>query len=325
MQILMKTALACSAGWAMLAPMTGFAYPGETVAEAARDKANPAALYIIVPQAEIEAGIDAAGGGGAQQGGLVGALIAGAMDASRAKKALSKEDQLRLALDGFDVDAIARAETVRAFAGVDWVASSQAVFAKDPTLWGKMAILDAGTAPRLLMINYTYQMSPDFSTITVGTSITIAEKVDPKAKKPEKRLAPERLSYAEGVHVMASLPSDPAKPIDGFATWTANDSRLLKDTLQKSFAKAASLAVRAIQQSPDDIVAMSAKDRQKLSFGWHRGRVVEGVESIEAPETSNGLVRRSATVKAGGDGVLIWAGYFVHSRVLPSSPSGGAK
>lgn len=296
------------------------AYPGETVPDAARDKANPTALYIIVPQGEIEAGIDPAGGGGAQQGGIVGALILGAMDASRAKKALSKEDQLRLALDSFDVDGLARNETVRAFSAVDWVAASKATFGKDPTLWGKMAELDATSAPRLLTVEYSYQMSPDFSTITIGTSIAIAEKVHPKAKKPEKRLAPERLTYVEGVHVMASLPRDPAGPFDGLAVWTANDSRLLKETLQKSFAKAAALVVRAVNQSPADIVAMNSKDRQKLSLGWHRGRVVEGADSLESAGTSNALVRTSATVKPGGEGVLIWADYFVHSRVL-----GGAK
>jgi hypothetical protein len=319
MQSRLRQGTSALAALALTIAAPAAAYPGETVPDSARDKANPAALYIIIPQGEIEAGIDPAGGGGAQQGGIVGALILGAMDASRAKKALSKEDQLRLALDGFDVDGLARSETLRAFSGVDWIETSKATFGKDPTLWGKMAVLDAGTAPRMLTIEYSYQMSPDFSTITVGTSIAIAEKVHPKAKKPEKRLAPERLTYVEGVHVMASLPRDPAGPFDGLASWTANDSKLFKDTLQKSFAKAASLAVRAVTQSPADIAAMNSKDRQKLNLGWHRGRIVEGADSLESAGTSNALVRSSATVKPGGEGVLIWADYFVHSRVLGSA------
>jgi hypothetical protein len=319
MQSRLRQGTSALAALALTIAAPAAAYPGETVPDTARDKAAPMALYIIVPQGEIEAGIDPAGGGGAQQGGIVGALIVGAMDASRAKKALSKEDQLRLALDGFDVDGLARSETLRAFSGVDWIETSKATFGKDPTLWGKMAVLDAGTAPRLLTVQYSYDMSPDFATITVWTSIAIAEKVHPKANKPEKRLAPERLTYTEGAHVMASLPRNPAVPFDGLAAWTANDAKLLKDTLQKSFAKAATLAARAVQQSPDDIAAMSQKDRQKLNFGWHRGRVVEGADSLESPGTSNMLVRSSPTLKPGGDGVLIWADYFFHARVLESA------
>ena len=300
------------------APPVG-AYPEPAVSASVRDAANPMALHVIVPQGEIETGIDPAGGGGAQQGGIVGALILGAMDASRAKKGVSKEDALRESLDDFDIDALAQSETSRAFGKIDWVATSKATFGKDPTLWGRMAVLDATSAPRLLTVTYDYQMSSDYSTVTVSANIQIAEKVHPKAKKPENRLAPDRLTYIEGIHVLAALPRDPAIPLDGFAIWTANNGALLKSTLQKSVAKAADLSARAAQQSFADMVAMTDKALPKVSLGWHKGRVIEGAESIAAPGGSNGLVRSSATIKPGAEGVLLWADYFVHSRVLASA------
>jgi hypothetical protein len=295
---------------------SALAYPAETVPDAIRSEAAPVSLHVIVPQMEIAVGINPAGGGGAQQGGIVGALILGAMDASRAKKGVSKADQARIALDGVDVDAIARAETARAFANVKWVAASKASFAKDATLWGKMAVLDAGSAPHQANIEYSYDLSPDFSTLTVFAAIQIVDKVNPKAKTPEKRLAIERLAYVEGAHVIAAIPIASAGPDDAFKLWTENGAKLLKETLTASFAKAADLSARAMQTTPADLIQMNAKDREKLSFGWHRGRIVEGADSIESAGGSNGLVRKSATVKPGAPGVLIWADYFVHARAL---------
>jgi hypothetical protein len=161
-------------------------------------------------------------------------------------------------------------------------------------------------------------MSPDLSSLTVAATVEIVDKVNPKAKKPEKRFSPERLAFIKSLYVITALPIDPAESIDVLKAWTDEDGALLKRVLTESFAKAAVLSARMIQVTPAEDKAMFAKDLQKVNLGWHRGRIVEGKESLASAGAANALIRTSATVKPGGPGVLIWAGagYFVHSRIL---------
>lgn len=315
---MMKRDLGSLVGLALLLSTPAFSYPAETVPDTVRNPAAPSGLLVIVPQVEIRASINPAGGAGGANESIVGALIVGAMDASRAKKTEDKAEQIRSILDGFDVDELARAETAKAFAPLSWVNTSEASFGKDPTLWGKMAVLDKGNAPHLVIVNYEYEMTPDLSGVMVYAVTHIVDKVNPKAKTPEKRFLPERLTFGRVVYTTTSLAPDPSgKAIDGATAWAADDGKLLKMALQMGVAKSAQLAARTVSLTPDDLVAMNAKDMPKLNLGFHRGRVVEGADSLASAGKSNGLVRASATVAPGGEGVLIWAGYFVHARVLP--------
>jgi hypothetical protein len=315
--LLVGFAMRVASALCLAIPTVALAMPAAAIPEANRNPADPIALHVIVPQVEIRASINAAGGGGGGSESIVGALIVGAMESSRAKKAEDKAEQIRMAVEGFDADAIVKREVARAFSGINWINGSKASFAKNPTLWGKMAVLDGGTAPQMASLIITYEMTPDLRGVGVSAVVELVDKVNPKAKKPEKRFLPERVAFVKGAHTIASLAPDPSgKPIDSVAAWTANDGKLLKQTLTESIAKVADLSARAIQLRTTDMAAFNDKALPKMSIGWHRGRIIEGAEALATPETSNGIVRTSATVTPGKPGVLIWAGYFAHTRTL---------
>jgi hypothetical protein len=291
------------------------AYPAATVPDTIRAESVPSELLIIVPQVEIRSSIATAADNG--QGGIVGAIIAGAMDASRAKKTEDKAELVREALDGFDPDAAARVATLAAFSKLRWINTSGARLSKDETIYGKSAILDTVSTPHLVILNYTFELTPDYSGITVTAVAHIVDKVVPKAKKPEDRVSQERMIFGRVALTTASLPPGPPGTVpDYVALWTADNGKLMREALTTGFAKAAELSARTLMLSFPDAVAMTSKDKPKMSIGLYRGRVVEGSDSLATPEKSGALLRTAATLVPGKPGVLIWSDCFVHARVL---------
>ncbi len=300
------------------------AYPSETVEEPIRTHPEPMEILVLVPQIEIRTAMNAYGpdgGGGAPQGGLVGAVIAGAIDSSRAGKAEDRFAQMRIVMESYDADAVARSETARAFSAIKWANSAQMQFAKDPTVWNKIAVIDKAKGRYLLAVDYSYELSADFSSVIVYAYASIADKLHPKAKTPEKRFLPERLLFSRGTHVQVQLPVDPARTReDAMKIWTKDDSKLLKDSIAMGLSKAADLSARVVAMTPAEMAALSSKDKPKIMLGYHRGRLVEGAESLSSVGADNALLpllRKSAVVAPGGAGALLWSGlYFAHVRTL---------
>ncbi len=305
----------------LAAPVPALAYPAGIVPADARQADKPILVQVIIPQVEVRLPIAGAGGGGEAQGGIVGALIVGAMDASKQKKVQDAAEPIRIALEDFSADPVAMEATRKAFGALPWVKIADGAPSRNPTMRAGSALLDRAPGAHAATLTYQYMINPGYTGASVIATIAMAAKDNPKAKTPEKRWLPERLSYRNSVSVSVSLSNMAATEEERQKQWGANDGALARAVLSKALNKAAELAARSMALTAVDLLSLNAKDRPKTTAGFVKGRIVEGGENIATPATSNALVRMSATVKPDTDGLLVWADFFLHmSAVTAPNP-----
>jgi len=270
------------------------AAPKNVVEEPARTVAGGRAVQVLVAQAEIKSDINPSNIAVITGGGLLGGLLSAAQNASRTKKAETAIEPLRSALTGFDADALALDTTKTALAETAWMQPAATGFSKDSSLLGKSAQLDAATAAQVAFIEYSYDVSPDFSSIRVVAKVEFANKAVPAAgtAKPESRLSPKNLAYAQSATSIVTLPTPGADLDANAAMWAADGGKVARAAIAQGFAEVGKLLPRTLALTAADIKTMSAKDKKKGVAGGFAGRIQEST----------------------GAQTLLWSGAFIDVR-----------
>jgi hypothetical protein len=257
---------------------------------------GPRTVQVLIAQTEIKTDINPSNLDVATGGGLLGGLLAASQNASRAKKAEAAIVPVRTALANFDVEALALATTKSGLASTAWLKPAAIAMSKDSSLLGKSGFVDSNGAEQVAFVEYSYDMSPDFSAVRVVAKLQFANKAMPAAaKKPEARLAPKNLAFDQSITSIISL-SAPNKEIDAnAATWAADDGKKVRAALAMAFTRIQGLMPRALATTQADIKLMTGKDKVKGAAGGFRGRIQETT----------------------AEGILLWSGGFIHAQILP--------
>ncbi|MEQ1497754.1 MAG: hypothetical protein ABL914_03765 [Novosphingobium sp.] len=275
--------------------------PPKTISTSLMNGQQSRTVQILVAQNEIKANINDSNLGlgfavfGGLLGGLVGGVIQASQNSSRSKKAEALISPIRESLVGFDTDVLAKSTAEGSLSKVLWLSGTQSSFGRDSSPSGKVAILDAAQTDQVVFVEYTYDMSPNFDSVRVGVSIQIANRANPSAKpgtkfKPEDRIKPKNLAYAQNMIAIVTLPkSDPKKKELNAAAWAANNGELVRRALTQAFGRAGELLPRTMALTDADIKGFNDKKNPKRSYLNLSGRLVSDY----------------------GNGYLFWAKQFV--------------
>ncbi|HEY1607568.1 MAG TPA: hypothetical protein VGF77_18420 [Allosphingosinicella sp.] len=299
MNILFRTTIVLAVGISGAAANAKDVSPQSFVAAPTRAATGSVAVRVEVAQGEIKSNINPSNIAVATGGGLLGALAGAAVDSARAKKAEVLITPLRNALTGFDVDALAIDTTRAETADISWINASAATFSKDTSKAGRSAYLDTIAGDKLAFITYSYDLSPDFSSIRVVEHISIARKAGTngagEAIKPVDRLSDRNLEYSQSVTSVVTL-VDATKDKDANAAlWAADGGRRARAALTTAFAQMNRLAHKTLDLTPETIKAMDGKENKRIVAGGYSGRLVAG---------------------EAADITLLWAPGFVSEQVL---------
>ncbi len=246
------------------------------VTEQARAVPGGRSVQVAVAQTEIKSNINASMLAEATGGGLLGGLLAASQNAARTKKAEAAIEPIRVAMTGFDADALAVSATQTGLAGLGWMNSTPPVFTRDSSMLGRSAVLDAGANAQVAFIEYTYDLSPDFVTVRVVASIDFANKAIGTANpaKPETRLLPKNLAFHQTITAIVALPATGANMQANAALWAADGAKLARAALTKAFSQIGALMPRALTLTDADITALTAKDHKRTTLYGFTGRLV---------------------------------------------------
>lgn len=246
------------------------------ITESARVVTGGRSVQVAVAQTEIKSDINASMLAVATGGGLLGGLLAASQNAARTKKAEAAIEPIRVAMTGFDADALAVGATQSGLSGLDWMSSAAPVVTRDSSLLGRSAVLDAGANAQIAFIEYTYDLSPDFGTVRVVATIDFANKAIGTANpaKPETRLLPKNLAFHQTITAIVALPAPGADMQANAALWAADGAKLTRAALTKAFGQIGELMPRALTLTDADITALTAKDRKRTALFGFTGRPV---------------------------------------------------
>jgi hypothetical protein len=277
----------------------GIASTPNTIEDASRSAPGGRAVEVLVAQSEIKSDINPSNLAVATGGGLLGGLLAASQNAARAKKAEATIGPIRTALSGFDAEALALETTKQAVSETAWLQPTAITFSKDSSVLGKSAFIDSSGAAQVAFIEYSYDLSPDFSSVRVVATLQFANKALPAGDvgKPETRLSPGKLAYAQSITSIVTMPGASKDAAANAALWSANDGKAAKAALALAFAQVHKLLPRTLALSAADIKAMNGKDKHKDFAGGFFGRVQETSPS----ET------------------LLWANGFIDAQTLPQA------
>ena len=251
------------------------ASPKNIFPEAARQVEGGRTLQVLVAQQEIKSDINKSNIAVAAGGGLMMALIDAAVEAERAKKAEAAIVPLRAELQDFDADTLAMDTTKKVADQAPWLQPTTLTLGRDSSLVGKSGVLDASVTPQVAFFEYSYDVSPDFSSIRVGLNMQVANRAVAEGKKPESRLHPKQLAYAQTVTTVISLPSPSKNMAENAARWSADDGKLARQALAAGFEELAVLAPRALSLTEADLKTMAARDKKNVVAGGFGGRLQE--------------------------------------------------
>ncbi len=255
--------------------------------EAQRGFPGGRAVEVIVSQAELGSNINPSMAEVAMGGGLLGVVIDAKVDSDREHRAQAGIIPLRKTLADFDTDALAIATTKAAVDSLPWFQGGAPGFARDPTTPAKSAVLDASTAGQVAFFEYVYDTAPDFSSVRVGVTISIASKAAANGGSGPSRLSNRNLLYVQTLTSVVRLANPGAAP-DNAARWGAHDGALVKEALNAGFAEVGLLIPRALMFSADDVTRMGKAERK--SFGSYSGRVVEDAPGGTLLFNNGGLI-----------------------------------
>jgi hypothetical protein len=299
MKIMLRASVLVAVGICGAAAQARDVSPQSFIAEAMRATPGNVAVRVEVAQAEIKSDINPSNIAVATGGGLFGALIGAAVDSAKAKKAEVLITPLRNALTGFDVDALAIDTTKAELADISWIGLNAAPFSKDSSKASESAYLDTIAGNQLAVVSYSYDLSPDFSSIRVVEHISIARKASVNgagaAIKPVDRLSDRNLAYSQSVTSVVTLVGATKDKDPNAALWAADGGKRARAALITAFAEVNRLARRSLNLTPDTINGMNSKANQRIVAGGYSGRQVAG----EATGTT-----------------LIWAPGFVSEQAV---------
>lgn len=205
-------------------------------------------------------------------GGLLGALIILAMDRTTQRltdnatvRAENQIAPLRQAIADFDAHAMAVETTRSAFGGQAWFNPGPTELAisdpkaDDAPLLQRSLALAHPQADQLGLINWRYQMSPDFSQVQVIASIEMIDRA--------------RLTtlYRQQLISIVKLDRPSFVPEENVARWSANGGEPARRALQMAFARAGQAIPRIMELDHNSY--QHATDRRRtdrvIAVGYH--------------------------------------------------------
>lgn len=250
-------------------------------------------LRVLVAQSEIKSDINLSNLAVATGGGLLGGLIAAAVDSARAKKAEVLIAPVRTAMANVDGDALAIETAKASFASAEWYKTApETNFSKDNSPAGKSAFLDASQNAQTAFVEYTYDLSPEFDALRIIAKIEVAAKNNTSTNgKPEKRLSPKYLVYSRSVASVITLPAASKDKDINAARWAADDARLARAALSQSFARLQTLVPRTLAMNADEETALSRdKKNKRIVAGGFLGRPQPAASGTTLLWTGGGFV-----------------------------------
>lgn len=250
-------------------------------------------LRVLVAQSEIKSDINLSNIAVATGGGLLGGLIAAAVDSARAKKAEVLIAPVRTALANVDGDALSIESGKASFANAEWYKAAPATnFSKDNSPAGKSAYLDTSATAQTAFVEYTYDLSPEFDALRIVAKIDVAAKNSASAKgKPEKRLSPKNLVYSRSVVSVILLPAPSKEKEANAARWAADDAKLARAALRQSFSRLQVLTPRILAMNSNEEDALSRdKKNKRIMAGGFLGRPQSAASDTTLLWTGGGFV-----------------------------------
>lgn len=250
-------------------------------------------LRVLVAQSEIKSDINLSNIAVATGGGILGGLIAAAVDSARAKKAEVLIAPVRTAMANVDGDALSIETAKASFANAEWYkADSETNFSKDNSPAGKSAYLDTSANAQTAFVEYTYDLSPEFDALRIIAKIDVAAKNIALAKgKPEKRLSPKNLVYSRSVASVILLPTPSKEKEANAARWAADNAKLTRSALAQSFARLQVLMPRVLAMNSNEEVALSRdKKNKRIMAGGFFGRPQSAANGTTLLWTGGGFV-----------------------------------
>jgi hypothetical protein len=248
--------------------------------ESARTVEAGRAVEVLVPQGEIKSNFKKyTSVMGAVTLGMAGVLVDTAVETAvnseRSNKADFQDEPLRLALTGYDLDALALETTRAALAAVPWFQPTSFTFDRDTSVSGKSGVLDASPTGQVAFVEYAYDLLPSGAQIRVVMRIQIANTAIPKDAGPNDRLSRSHLLYAQTITSVVTLPSATKDVNENVGQWSFHKGRLARKALATAFANIGALLPRALDLTDADVAAMTKPDQKTLSIDGYHGRVQE--------------------------------------------------
>lgn len=257
------------AGLVSITVFSSGAFPPEArTVEGGRD------VQVVVSQAEIKPNIHISSITSATGGGLLFAAIDAGVNNARAKDAELAIVPLRESLVGYDFDPRVQLASSNLLTGLGWFDPKQQKFSKDESPASILAAVDAAGTSQLMVLNYTYETSADFSALVVTMKGTLVNKAVPQGKKPEVRLQPKFLKWTQSVRSFILLPgANPKDPAANVRAWSADKGAKARAALETGIDRCEHLMARSLAFSADEFASMNKRNKRNMSTvpgvtGW---------------------------------------------------------
>ncbi|MEH6663046.1 MAG: hypothetical protein V7679_15480, partial [Parasphingorhabdus sp.] len=260
-------------------------------------------IQVSVVQSQIGTSFDTGRVARPPGGGLLDTLIIGAMDnkreliaASLAERADGTVLPLRKILEDVDIDAMAVSHSNAAFAKLDWFELNQIIFTKAPDQDDPFTLFKNNPAQQVGLVDYYYELSPDFSHIRIGAEISLARQ----SKKKSAETPPAyQVFFRQNLVSIVQLHTRSYEHYENVASWSADNGKLAKEALTAAFVQMEQLIPFALGLGKSDIDSYSSKKREK-AFG----------AGLYGP-----LIKRGEN---GAGDILIWNDGLTHIQTLPA-------
>lgn len=293
------------------------AAPGGVIPQAARSAEKPIPMVVYLHQEGIVTGRDP-GNGYQVGGGLVGALVDGALQSALSDGAKDAFAPSKGAFSAVDAEQTLMAAIRESVAPLPWIALAEGGALRDNSTAGKVALLDQSAAAQMIEADCSYTISQRFQAVYAYCSLLIAAKEgSPSSRKSRDGRNLVYVTHLEAQVELANI----AKSVGGRREqWIANSGALLRQGLGHALTKVGMLVGRRLQMTAEDFAA--AEDNEKFRLvtayvgmaGEHRGRVVEGWDNVLSEFHPN-AGGKSYLYKPGTDGVVFideGGGLFYH-------------
>ncbi|WP_286266625.1 hypothetical protein [Thalassotalea atypica] len=170
--------------------------PNNYLPVAATNEIKTTDVYVVVPQKEIVAEVEASGVAAAGGGGLLLALIDVAVENSRASSAEELIQPIKDSLIETDFNSLFINALKKEFDAVNWMKVDDVQLITDVTETTRQDNYDKADAETVTFINAGYSLSPDFSMLKANANISMLPKADALKKYSEKATSKKAKQYA---------------------------------------------------------------------------------------------------------------------------------
>lgn len=234
-----------------------------------RQLASLRPVAVVVPQERIRASVEIGRiAPDANGGGLIGALIIGAMDNKReimtrnaSERAEGEIAPLVAALSDFDVSALALETTRKSIGSIDWFGADK-VELIDGEYQDFVAFAQANPSEQLGRITYSYHMSPDF------TQLEVIAVVDTFRSETQTAIGRQTVTS------LVRLRKRSYENHENVAAWAQDDGARAKAALTAAFARLETAIPAALALDDKSFDEATDKRRESATVATFHGPVL---------------------------------------------------